>query len=120
MMHNEDVAHSEPAPRALTSKRVDGIDLLRGLSIFFVLMNHVNIRLLGADVPYTELLPAQLLHALVWNFTLLGVGTCMFIAATTQTEWRSPRVFALLVRIGRYSYEIYLTHMFVVFTFFGL
>jgi peptidoglycan/LPS O-acetylase OafA/YrhL len=54
------------------------------------------------------------------NFTLLGVGTCMFIAATTQTEWRSPRVFALLVRIGRYSYEIYLTHMFVVFTFFGL
>ena len=29
-------------------------------------------------------------------------------------------MFALLVRIGRYSYEIYLTHMFVVFTFFGL
>ena len=54
------------------------------------------------------------------NFTLLGVGTCMFIAATTQTEWRSPRVFVPLVRMGRYSYEIYLTHMFVVFTFFGL
>ena len=44
----------------------------------------------------------------------------MFIAATTQTEWRSPRVFVPLVRMGRYSYEIYLTHMFVVFTFFGL
>jgi peptidoglycan/LPS O-acetylase OafA/YrhL len=54
------------------------------------------------------------------NFTLLGVGTCMFIAATAQTEWRSPRVFAPLVRMGRYSYEIYLTHMFVVFTFFSL
>jgi peptidoglycan/LPS O-acetylase OafA/YrhL len=54
------------------------------------------------------------------NFTLLGVGTCMFIAATTQTEWKSPRVFAPLVRMGRYSYEIYLTHMFVVFTFFDL
>jgi peptidoglycan/LPS O-acetylase OafA/YrhL len=54
------------------------------------------------------------------NFTLLGVGTCMFIAATAQTEWRSPRIFAPLVRMGRYSYEIYLTHMFVVFTFFGL
>jgi len=54
------------------------------------------------------------------NFTLLGVGTCMFIAATTQTEWRSPRVLAPLVRMGRYSYEIYLTHMFVVFTLFDL
>ena len=44
----------------------------------------------------------------------------MFIAATAQAEWRSPRVFAPLVQIGRYSYEIYLTHMFVVFTFFSL
>ena len=35
MMHNEDVAHSEPAPRALTSKRVDGIDLLRGSFYLF-------------------------------------------------------------------------------------
>jgi peptidoglycan/LPS O-acetylase OafA/YrhL len=54
------------------------------------------------------------------NFTVLGIGTCMFIAAAAQTEWKSPRVFAPLVRMGRYSYEIYLTHMFVVFTFFGL
>jgi peptidoglycan/LPS O-acetylase OafA/YrhL len=54
------------------------------------------------------------------NFTVLGIGTCMFIAATAQSEWRSPRVLAPLVRMGRYSYEIYLTHMFVVFTFFGL
>lgn len=54
------------------------------------------------------------------NFTVLGIGTCMFIAAAAQSEWRSPRVLAPLVRMGRYSYEIYLTHMFVVFTFFGL
>jgi peptidoglycan/LPS O-acetylase OafA/YrhL len=54
------------------------------------------------------------------NFTLLGVGTCMFIVATTQTGWKSPRVFAPLVRMGRCSYEIYLTHMFVVFTLFDL
>jgi len=343
-VHNEDVVPSETARRPLTGKRLDGIDLLRGLSIFFVLMNHINIRLLGADVPYTKLLPAQLVHVLVWNpqlgvqmffaisgflitaitlrrwgsvthvslrdfylfrfariapllflllavlctlhfadvhhyvvtaetgglgrallatltfhvneleihrgylpgnwdilwslsieemfylffplaclllggrrlfrhsivfpvflfafvilgpfgrtlfargneiaedysylggmegislgcltalvlsnrrfsrrvilglgvagtlivsaslmfswqayrgwlgktglnFTLLGVGTCMFIAATTKTEWRSPRVLRPLVRMGRYSYEIYLTHMFVVFTFFDL
>jgi peptidoglycan/LPS O-acetylase OafA/YrhL len=54
------------------------------------------------------------------NMTILGVGTCMFIAATAQTQWRSPRVLAPLLRIGQYSYEVYLTHMFVVFAFFDL
>lgn len=47
--------------------RIDGIDLLRGLAIFYVLMNHVNMRLLGAHVPYTEGIPKQLVNALVWN-----------------------------------------------------
>lgn len=47
--------------------RVDGIDLLRGLAILYVLLNHVNIRLLGAHVPYTEGLPKQLINSLVWN-----------------------------------------------------
>ena len=37
--------------------RVAGIDVLRGLAIFFVLMNHVNMRLLHAKVPYTAGLP---------------------------------------------------------------
>jgi len=54
------------------------------------------------------------------NMTILGVGTCMFIAATAQTGWRSPRWLAPLLRLGQYSYEVYLTHMFVVFGFFGL
>lgn len=54
------------------------------------------------------------------NMTILGVGTCMFIAATAQTRWRSPRLLAPLLKIGQYSYEVYLTHMFVVFGFFGL
>ena len=54
------------------------------------------------------------------NMTVLGVGTCMFIAATAQTRWKSPGVLAPLLKIGRYSYEVYLTHMFVVFGLFGL
>jgi peptidoglycan/LPS O-acetylase OafA/YrhL len=54
------------------------------------------------------------------NMTILGVGTCMFIAATAQMQWRSPRWMAPLLRIGQYSYEVYLTHMFVVFGLFGL
>lgn len=54
------------------------------------------------------------------NMTVLGLGTCMFIAVTTQIRWKSPRVLRPLLRIGQYSYEVYLTHMFVVYAFFGL
>jgi peptidoglycan/LPS O-acetylase OafA/YrhL len=59
--------------------RLDGIDLLRGLAISFVLMNHVNVRLLGADVLYTRFLPDQLVHLLVWNGQL---GVQMFFAVS--------------------------------------
>ncbi|HEV2402439.1 MAG TPA: acyltransferase [Candidatus Sulfotelmatobacter sp.] len=87
----------EAAPYPVAWKRLDGIDLLRGLSIFFVLMNHINIRLLGADVPYTNLLPAQLVHILVWNGQL---GVQMFFAISgflitsiTIRRWNSlPQV----------------------------
>jgi len=54
------------------------------------------------------------------NMTILALGTCMFIAATTQTQWRSPRIVSPLLKIGQYSYEVYLTHMFVVFALFNL
>jgi len=52
------------------------------------------------------------------NMTILGLGACLFIAATSQTQWQSPRLLRPLLRIGQYSYEIYLTHMFVVFGLF--
>src|SRR5262245_15674060 len=42
-------------------------------------MNHINIRLLGAKVPYTEFVPVQLLHILVWNAQL---GVQMFFAVS--------------------------------------
>ena len=54
------------------------------------------------------------------NMTVLGFGTALFITATTQMQWRSPRFLAPLLRIGQYSYEVYLTHMFVVWTLFTL
>jgi len=47
--------------------RLDGVDILRGLAIFFVLMNHVNMRLFLAKIPYTQGLPSQLVSSLVWN-----------------------------------------------------
>jgi peptidoglycan/LPS O-acetylase OafA/YrhL len=52
------------------------------------------------------------------DMTLVALGTCMIITSTAGADWRSPRVAAPLLRLGRYSYEIYLTHMFVVFALF--
>jgi peptidoglycan/LPS O-acetylase OafA/YrhL len=75
-------------------KRLDGVDLLRGLAIFFVLMNHVNMRLLGAKVPYTKGLAPQLVYSLVWNGQF---GVQMFFAvsgflitSTALRRWGSP------------------------------
>ena len=58
---------SEPAIAGRGLARLDGVDVLRGLAIFFVLMNHVNIRLLLAKMPYTRGLPHQLVDSFVWN-----------------------------------------------------
>jgi peptidoglycan/LPS O-acetylase OafA/YrhL len=52
------------------------------------------------------------------NFTCLALAACMVIAAAAQTQWRSPRAFAPFLKLGHRSYEIYLTHMFVVFGLF--
>jgi peptidoglycan/LPS O-acetylase OafA/YrhL len=61
------VTSTESPFTARSRGRIDGVDLLRGLAIFFVLMNHVNMRLLIADVPYTKGLSEQLVSSLVWN-----------------------------------------------------
>ena len=88
------MASAESTIQAAHWKRLDGIDLLRGLAIFFVLMNHVNIRLVGAKVLYTKFLPAQLVHVLVWNGQL---GVQMFFAVSgflitsiTIRRWGAP------------------------------
>jgi peptidoglycan/LPS O-acetylase OafA/YrhL len=82
----------QPSPAIQPAlNRLDGVDLLRGLALFFVLMNHVNMRLLSADVPYAEHLPPQLLNFLVWNgqhgvqifFAISG----FLITATTLRRW---------------------------------
>jgi peptidoglycan/LPS O-acetylase OafA/YrhL len=54
------------------------------------------------------------------EMTVLALGTCMCIVVFAQTNWTAPRVLWPLLRTGQYSYEIYLTHMFVVYGFFAL
>jgi peptidoglycan/LPS O-acetylase OafA/YrhL len=84
-------AKSEDSARSWN--RLDGVDLLRGLAIFFVLMNHVNMRLLSADVPYAKSLPQQLVSSLVWNgqrgVQIFFAVSGFLITATTIRRWDS-------------------------------
>jgi peptidoglycan/LPS O-acetylase OafA/YrhL len=74
-------------------KRLDGVDLLRGLAIFFVLMNHVNMRLLIAKVPYTAKIPALLVPTLVWNgqfgVQIFFAVSGFLITSTALRRWGS-------------------------------
>jgi peptidoglycan/LPS O-acetylase OafA/YrhL len=54
------------------------------------------------------------------HMTVLALGSCMLIAAAAQTNWKSPRILGPLLQLGRRSYEVYLTHLFVVFALFHL
>ena len=71
------MSSTQPTIRVNNWKRIDGVDLLRGLAMFFVLMNHVNMRLRLANVPYTQGLPAQLVQSLFWHGQF---GVQMFFA----------------------------------------
>jgi peptidoglycan/LPS O-acetylase OafA/YrhL len=52
--------------------------------------------------------------------TVLGFGTCLVLVVVSQTEWKAPGFAGPLVRLGRLSYEVYLTHIFVVLSVFHL
>jgi peptidoglycan/LPS O-acetylase OafA/YrhL len=54
------------------------------------------------------------------DMTIIALGTCLIMIAAAQTQWKGPRLLAPLLRLGQCSYEVYLTHMFVVFAFFAI
>jgi peptidoglycan/LPS O-acetylase OafA/YrhL len=54
------------------------------------------------------------------NMTILAIGACMVIAAAAQSRWQAPRILTPLLRLGRRSYEVYLTHVFIVLGLFAL
>src|SRR5665213_632385 len=100
---------SPPGSVGRTWNRVDGIDLLRGLSIVFVLMNHVNMRLLGAEVPYTEGLSDRWIHTLFWNgqaaVQIFFVISGYLIPSTSIRRWKALETLAIksfyLLRFAR-------------------
>jgi peptidoglycan/LPS O-acetylase OafA/YrhL len=54
------------------------------------------------------------------DMTIIALGTCLIMIAAAQTHWKGPRLLASLLRLGQRSYEVYLTHMFVVFALFAI
>jgi peptidoglycan/LPS O-acetylase OafA/YrhL len=54
------------------------------------------------------------------DMSIVGFGACIVITAAATTQWRAPRILTPLLRLGQRSYEVYLTHMFIVFGFFAV
>ena len=54
------------------------------------------------------------------DMSIVALGACLVIAAAATTQWRGPRILTPLLRLGQRSYEVYLTHMFVVLGFFAI
>jgi peptidoglycan/LPS O-acetylase OafA/YrhL len=63
---------------------------------------------------------ARGLESVGLDMTVVAVATCMVVAAAAQTQWRSSMMLKPFIMLGRCSYEVYLTHMFVVFAAFRL
>jgi peptidoglycan/LPS O-acetylase OafA/YrhL len=68
----------------------------------------------------SRLVYAPLITRLGLDMTIIALGTCMVTIAAAQTQWKGPHLLTPLLRLGRCSYEVYLTHMFVVFLFFAI
>jgi peptidoglycan/LPS O-acetylase OafA/YrhL len=73
-------------------KRLDGIDVLRGLSILLVVLLHINIRIRLAKIPWIMALPSQLLSDLGWNgangVTIFFAVSGFLITTTALRRWK--------------------------------
>ena len=76
--------------------------------------------LLVFSLCFTDLAESWSLYRNGIDMTILAIASCMVIAVASQTKWKGPRVLSPLIKMGQRSYEIYLTHMFIVFGLFSL
>jgi peptidoglycan/LPS O-acetylase OafA/YrhL len=53
------------------------------------------------------------------NMSILAVGVCMLIVVASQTQWKAPRALKPFLKLGQRSYEVYLTHVFLVLALFN-
>jgi peptidoglycan/LPS O-acetylase OafA/YrhL len=75
--------------------------------------------LLGAGaLAFSLALPVAALERAGLDMSLVAIGTCLTLATLKETGWRAPLFCRPLTRLGERSYEVYLTHMFVVFALF--
>lgn len=54
-------------PFNVRSSRLAGVDVLRGLCVLLVLLNHIKVRFLLNDLPVGNALPARLEHVFFWS-----------------------------------------------------
>jgi peptidoglycan/LPS O-acetylase OafA/YrhL len=60
------------------------------------------------------------LEELGLDMTVVAVGACLVMAAAAKSGWKLRGPAGFLLIYGRQSYEIYLTHMFMVLACFAL
>jgi peptidoglycan/LPS O-acetylase OafA/YrhL len=91
----------------MTPAQLRSLSIVGGAAVLFIL-------------GFSRTTVCQGLERLGLDMTVLGLGTCMLIAVAAATRWRRPPWLAPLCWLGARSYEIYLTHMFVVLAVFAL
>jgi peptidoglycan/LPS O-acetylase OafA/YrhL len=85
-----------------------------------VLLTMTGISLVIFSLGCPSLLDSWGLRQIGLDMTVLALGTCLTTLAAAQSQWRAPRLFYPILKLGQRSYEVYLTHFFVLFVFFDL
>jgi peptidoglycan/LPS O-acetylase OafA/YrhL len=97
-------------------------DILWSLSIEWLLsvLQVAGFVLLSFSLCFSRTAEAWGLRENELDMTLIAIGTCMLMIVAFCSKWKASWLWRPLLAMGRSSYEIYLTHMFVVFALFEI